>query len=44
MYARLTCCFKHRRDTKSDNMMYKMGPKNLILNAIHEHLDAQYAE
>ena len=30
-------------DTKSDNAMYQMGPKNLILNAIHEHLDAQYA-
>eukprot|EP00906_Rhabdomonas_costata_P011856 RCo016860 len=30
-------------DTKSDNAMYAMGPKNLIVNAIHEHLDAQYA-
>ena len=30
-------------DTKSDNAMYAMGPKNLILNAIHEHLDAMYA-
>lgn len=29
-------------DTKSDNAMYAMGPKNLMLNAIHEHLDAQY--
>jgi hypothetical protein len=31
-------------DTKSDNMMHKMGPKNLILNAIYEHLDSQYVE
>ena len=31
-------------DTKSDNMMYKMGPKNLVLNAIYEHLDSQYTE
>ena len=31
-------------DTKSDNMMHKMGPKNLILNAIFEHLDSQYSE
>ena len=30
-------------DTKPDNAIYVMGPKNLILNAIHEHLDAQYA-
>ena len=30
-------------DTKSDNAMYAMGPKNLIVNAIHEHLDAEYA-
>jgi hypothetical protein len=29
-------------DTKSDNAMYMMGPKNLILNAIHEHLDHIY--
>jgi len=26
-------------DTKSDNALYKMGPKNLILNAIFEHLE-----
>ena len=31
-------------DTKSDNMVYKMGPKNLILNAIHEHLDKDYQD
>jgi hypothetical protein len=31
-------------DTKSDNMMNKMGPKNLILNALYEHLDSQYTE
>ena len=31
-------------DTKSDNMMHKMGPKNLILNAIFEHLDKEYSE
>ena len=31
-------------DTKSDNMMYQMGPKNLILNAIYEHLDSKYQE
>jgi hypothetical protein len=31
-------------DTKSDNMMHTMGPKNLILNAIFEHLDSQYSE
>ena len=31
-------------DTKSDNMVYQMGPKNLILNAIFEHLDKEYQE
>ena len=29
-------------DTKSDDLVYKMGPKALILNAIHEHLDKDY--
>ena len=29
-------------DTKSDNLVYQMGPKNLILNAIYEHLDDQF--
>ncbi|KAG2392446.1 hypothetical protein C9374_012698 [Naegleria lovaniensis] len=29
-------------DTKSDNAIFAMGPKNVILNAIYEHLDAQF--
>jgi len=29
-------------DTKSDNAVYQMGPKNLLLNAIYEHLDHLY--
>jgi hypothetical protein len=31
-------------DAKSENMVYKMEPKNLILNAIFEQLDSQYQE
>ncbi|KAG2381889.1 hypothetical protein C9374_005681 [Naegleria lovaniensis] len=30
-------------DTKSDNAVFAMGPKNVILNAIFEHMDDQFA-
>ncbi|KAG2374351.1 hypothetical protein C9374_010921 [Naegleria lovaniensis] len=29
-------------DTKSDNAIFAMGPKNVILNAIFEHLDEEF--
>ena len=31
-------------DTKTDNLIYEMGPRNMILNAIHEHLDDRFKE
>lgn len=31
-------------DTKSDNAMYAMGSKNLLLNALFEHIEEAFAE
>lgn len=31
-------------DTKSDNAVYQMGPENILMNAIFEHLDGQFQD